>query len=356
MEMLQGRGYFAEGLHGDLKQAQRDKVMQKFRNGTIEILVATDVAARGIDVDDIDVVFNYDVPQDEEYYVHRIGRTGRAGKAGKAFTFCVGKEIYKLRDIMRYTKTKIQQQKLPTLSDVEEMKTNIYLEKIKGIIEEGHLTKYIHLVDRLMEEDYTSIDIAAALLKDHLSDVNADDIDALDDINLGGTELYGGEGEKWYACSSMPAKSKIRAKDIVGAIANEAGIPGKTLGEIAIFDEYTFVDVPNEFVRDILHGMKHAKIKGKRVHIEIAKKEKTYGKRENNKKKNGAYLLEKHRSLFLFLFYSCKPVFSAYSLKSAFHSALIAASSLWSGKAYCASSQAPSQPESLIVPVRFMCP
>lgn len=280
VEMLQGRGYFAEGLHGDLKQAQRDKVMQKFRNGTIEILVATDVAARGIDVDDIDVVFNYDVPQDEEYYVHRIGRTGRAGKAGKAFTFCVGKEIYKLRDIMRYTKTKIQQQKLPTLSDVEEIKTNIYLEKIKGIIEEGHLTKYIHLVDRLMEEDYTSIDIAAALLKDHLSDVNADDIDALDDINLGGTELYGGEGEKMVRLFiNAGKKSKIRAKDIVGAIANEAGIPGKTLGEIAIFDEYTFVDVPNEFVRDILHGMKHAKIKGKRVHIEIAKKEKTYGKK-----------------------------------------------------------------------------
>ena len=280
VEMLQGRGYFEEGLHGDLKQAQRDKVMQKFRNGTIEILVATDVAARGIDVDDIDVVFNYDVPQDEEYYVHRIGRTGRAGKAGKAFTFCVGKEIYKLRDIMRYTKTKIQQQKLPTLSDVEEMKTNIYLEKIKGIIEEGHLTKYIHLVDRLMEEDYTSIDIAAALLKDHLSDVNADDIDALDDINLGGTELYGGEGEKMVRLFiNAGKKSKIRAKDIVGAIANEAGIPGKTLGEIAIFDEYTFVDVPNEFVRDILHGMKHAKIKGKRVHIEIAKKEKTYGKK-----------------------------------------------------------------------------
>lgn len=280
VEMLQGRGYFAEGLHGDLKQAQRDKVMQKFRNGTIEILVATDVAARGIDVDDIDVVFNYDVPQDEEYYVHRIGRTGRAGKAGKAFTFCVGKEIYKLRDIMRYTKTKIQQQKLPTLSDVEEMKTNIYLEKIKGIIEEGHLTKYIHLVDRLMEEDYTSIDIAAALLKDHLSNINADDIDALDDINLGGTELYGGEGEKMVRLFiNAGKKSKIRAKDIVGAIANEAGIPGKTLGEIAIFDEYTFVDVPNEFVRDILHGMKHAKIKGKRVHIEIAKKEKTYGKK-----------------------------------------------------------------------------
>ena len=90
VELLQGRGYFAEGLHGDLKQAQRDKVMQKFRNGTIEILVATDVAARGIDVDDIDIVFNYDVPQDEEYYVHRIGRTGRAGRSGKGLHFFRG--------------------------------------------------------------------------------------------------------------------------------------------------------------------------------------------------------------------------------------------------------------------------
>ena len=280
VEMLQGRGYFAEGLHGDLKQPQRDKVMQKFRNGTIEILVATDVAARGIDVDDIDIVFNYDVPQDEEYYVHRIGRTGRAGKAGKAFTFCVGKEIYKLRDIMRYTKSKIVQQKLPTLSDVEEMKTNIFLEKIKGIVDEGHLTKYIHLVDRLMEEDYTSIDIAAALLKNHLSDINADEIDALDDINLGGTELYGGEGEKMVRLFlNAGKKNKIRAKDIVGAIANEAGVPGKALGAIDLYDDYTFVDVPNEFVRDVLYGMKNAKIKNKKVHIEIAKKDKTSGKR-----------------------------------------------------------------------------
>ena len=190
VELLQGRGYFAEGLHGDLKQAQRDKVMQKFRNGTIEILVATDVAARGIDVDDIDIVFNYDVPQDEEYYVHRIGRTGRAGRSGKAFTFCVGKEIYKLRDIMRYTKTKIIQQKLPTLSDVEEMKTNIFLEKIKETIQEGHLVKYINLVERLMENDYAAMDIAAALLKHNLADVRTDDMDIMDDINFNGTEMY----------------------------------------------------------------------------------------------------------------------------------------------------------------------
>lgn len=275
VEMLQGRGYFAEGLHGDLKQQQRDKVMQKFRNGTIEILVATDVAARGIDVDDVDIVFNYDIPQDEEYYVHRIGRTGRAGRSGKAFTFCVGKEIYKLRDIMRYTKTKINQQKLPTLSDVEEMKTNLFLDKVKNIIEEGHLTKYVHLVDRLMGEDYTSIDIAAALLKNHLSDVNVDEIDVLDDINLGGTEVYGGNGEKMVRLFiNAGKKNKVRTKDIVGAIANESGVPGKVLGAIDLYDDYAFVDVPKEYVQDVIYGMKTAKIKGKKVHIEIAKKDK----------------------------------------------------------------------------------
>lgn len=276
VELLQGRGYFAEGLHGDLKQPQRDKVMQKFRNGTIEILVATDVAARGIDVDDIDVVFNYDVPQDEEYYVHRIGRTGRAGRAGKAFTFCVGKEIYKLRDIMRYTKTKIAQQKLPTLSDVEEMKTNIFLEKVKEVVNEGHLTKYINLVDRLMKEDYTAIDIAAALLKNHLADVNVDELDVLDDINLGGTEMYGGENTKMVRMFiNAGKKNKIRAKDIVGAIANESGVPGKALGAIDLYDDYSFVDVPKEYVKDILVGMKTAKIKNKRIHMEIAKKDKS---------------------------------------------------------------------------------
>ncbi len=281
VELLQGRGYFAEGLHGDLKQPQRDKVMQKFRNGTIEILVATDVAARGIDVDDIDVVFNYDVPQDEEYYVHRIGRTGRAGKAGKAFTFCVGKEIYKLRDIMRYTKTKIAQQKLPTLSDVEEMKTNIFLEKLKDTMNEGHLTKYVNLVDRLMEEDYNAIDIAAALLKNHLADVNVDELDVLDDINLGGTEVYGGDDEKMVRLFiNAGKKNKIRTKDIVGAIANETGVPGKVLGAIDLYDDYTFVDIPKEYVKDVLVGMKNAKIKNKRIHMEIAKKDKA--KKNNN--------------------------------------------------------------------------
>lgn len=271
VEQLQGRGYFAEALHGDLKQPQRDKVMQKFRNGTIEILVATDVAARGIDVDDVDIVFNYDVPQDDEYYVHRIGRTGRAGRSGKAFTFCVGKEIYKLRDIMRYTKTKIIQKKLPTLSDIEEIKTANFLERVKEVIDEGALGKYIDMVDNMVnEDDVAATDIAAALLKLSLSDLISSDID---DININHSELYGDAGDDIIRLFvNVGKKNKIRAKDIVGAFAGEAGIPGKSIGHVDIYDDYTFVDVPAEYAKDIIVAMKNNKIKGKKVNIEIAKK------------------------------------------------------------------------------------
>ena len=271
VEQLQGRGYFAEALHGDLKQPQRDKVMQKFRNGTIEILVATDVAARGIDVDDVDIVFNYDVPQDDEYYVHRIGRTGRAGKSGKAFTFCVGKEIYKLRDIMRYTKTKIIQKKLPSLSDIEEIKTTSFLEKVKEIIDDGGLGKYIDIVDNMVnDQDVAATDIAAALLKISLSDLIPGDAE---DLDFSGTEIYGDSGDDSVRLFiNAGKKNKIRAKDIVGAFAGEAGVPGNLIGHIDLYDDYTFVDVPSEYVRDIMSAMKNSKIKGKKVNIEIAKK------------------------------------------------------------------------------------
>lgn len=271
VEQLQGRGYFAEALHGDLKQPQRDKVMQKFRNGTIEILVATDVAARGIDVDDVDIVFNYDVPQDDEYYVHRIGRTGRAGKSGKAFTFCVGKEIYKLRDIMRYTKTKIIQSKLPSLSDIEEIKTSNFLEKVKEVIDDGSLGKYVDMITNMVnEQDVAATDIAAALLKISLSDLISSDID---DINYGGTEIYGDSGDDTVRLFlNAGKKNKIRAKDIVGAFAGEAGVPGKVIGHIDIYDDYTFVDVPAEYVKDIITAMKNSRIKNKKINIEIAKK------------------------------------------------------------------------------------
>lgn len=171
---LQTRGYAVEALHGDMRQEQRNRVMAKFRKGLLDILVATDVAARGIDVDDIEAVFNYDIPSDEEYYVHRIGRTGRARKTGKAYTFVVGREIYKLKDIQRYTKAKIVLTKVPTLVDVEETKISVLFKQLKKRIADRSINNYIGYIEKFIEENnkksaeenfITSIDIAAALLK-----------------------------------------------------------------------------------------------------------------------------------------------------------------------------------------------
>ncbi len=162
---LEARGYLAQGLHGDMTQPQRTYAMERFRRNVTEILVATDVAARGIDVENIEAVFNYDLPQDEEYYVHRIGRTARAGKSGQAFTFVVGREIHKLRDIESYAATKITRSPIPSLTDVGEVKTSALLERVKTIIDRGGTEEYERVIDPLLREDYTSLDIAAALLK-----------------------------------------------------------------------------------------------------------------------------------------------------------------------------------------------
>ncbi len=173
---LQARGYSAEALHGDMRQEARDKVMAQFRKGNIDILIATDVAARGIDVDNVEAVFNYDLPNDEEYYVHRIGRTGRAGKTGKAYTFVIGREIIKLKDIQKYTKSYITPIKPPTLLDVEETRMGSVLESIKETLITGQHLPYIHFVEKMLEElnaqtedndPTTTIDIAAALLKQY---------------------------------------------------------------------------------------------------------------------------------------------------------------------------------------------
>lgn len=163
---LHARGYAAEAIHGDLKQNQRDKVMAKFRTGKLEVLVATDVAARGIDVDDIDAVFNYDMPQDEEYYVHRIGRTARAGRSGQSHTFVVGKEFHKIRDIERFTKSKITRKDPPSTTEVAELRTSTFLDEIKAAIGDGSgLSKYDQYIDKLADEDFTTFEIAAGLLK-----------------------------------------------------------------------------------------------------------------------------------------------------------------------------------------------
>ncbi len=165
VEVLKSRGYLAEALHGDLNQRQRDKVMSGFRSGIVEVLVATDVAGRGIDVNDVEAVFNYDLPRDDEDYVHRIGRTARAGKTGKAFTFIVGRQIYNLKRIERANGLKITCHQIPSLSDLDETRLKFYSNKIREVLQKGGLSKYIGLIENLMGDEYTTLDIAAALLK-----------------------------------------------------------------------------------------------------------------------------------------------------------------------------------------------
>ncbi len=165
VEVLKSRGYFAEGLHGDMNQAQREKVMRNFRNGVIEILVATDVAGRGLDVNDIEAVFNYDLPSDEEDYVHRIGRTGRAGKTGIAFTFIVGKQIYYLKRIEKTNAMKMKAGQVPSITDLDETRVLNFKNKIEAVINKGHLTKYVNLITKMMDDDLIALDIAAAMLK-----------------------------------------------------------------------------------------------------------------------------------------------------------------------------------------------
>jgi ATP-dependent RNA helicase DeaD len=267
-EALQGRGYFAEGLHGDLKQHQRDRVMHSFRNGKTDILVATDVAARGIDVDDVEAVFNYDVPQDDEYYVHRIGRTGRAGREGRAFTLVVGREIYKLKDIMRYCKTKIKAQSIPSINDVTAVKAEKILDKLTAIIENEDLSKMVSMIEeRVNEADFTSLDIAAAFLKLMMGD---DKCKAEDDKL---TEDFGDTGAEEGMVRlfiNLGKNQRVKPGDILGAIAGETGMPGKLIGSIDMYDKYTFVEVPREYASEVIQIMKTAKIKGKSINIEPA--------------------------------------------------------------------------------------
>lgn len=272
VEGLKGRGYFAEALHGDMKQLHRDRVMNGFRSGKVDILVATDIAARGIDVDDVEAVFNYDVPQDDEFYVHRIGRTGRAGRMGRAFTFVVGKEVYKLKDIQRYCKTKIVAQPIPSLYDVSNVKAEKILTQVNSIIESVDLSKMIDIIEKKVnEEDYTSLEVAAAFLKMSMGDTN-EDIEERQPRNNSDFGNTGASKGMVRLFINIGKKQNVRPGDILGAIAGETGMAGRLIGSIDMYDKYTFVEIPKEYAPDVINVMKNAKIKGKTINVEPANK------------------------------------------------------------------------------------
>lgn len=170
-EHLKARGYEVEGLHGDLTQGQRDTVMNLFRSGRTNILIATDVAARGIDVNDVEAVYNFDVPEDIEYYVHRIGRTGRAGKTGRSFTLVVGREAYKIRDIERICHTKIKERKVPNAADITARKAEKILQEASAVIENEDISRATeYILDAVALGQYSATQLAAAFMKMKLGD------------------------------------------------------------------------------------------------------------------------------------------------------------------------------------------
>lgn len=164
VDHLNAQGYSADRLHGDMSQNMRDRVMNRFRKSGLEFLVATDVAARGIDVDDVQVVVNYDLPYDAEDYLHRIGRTGRAGRSGRAISFVSGRELFQIQQIERFTRTRIQRSKIPSLDEVQEARANVFLAKLRATLQGGEFEKQDELVARLLEEGFSSTDICSALI------------------------------------------------------------------------------------------------------------------------------------------------------------------------------------------------
>lgn len=267
-EALQGRGYLAETIHGDLNQAQRNRVMKRFRESQIELLVATDVAARGLDIENITHVINYEIPQDAEAYVHRIGRTGRAGKSGEAITLIHPREYRQLRLIERAVRTRVTRREIPTLADLQERQRELLQEDLRQAVAEGQLSEYREMLTDLLE-DFDSVDLAAAAVKIlWRKDREREAAAKVEEPDFGDTGAEPGMVRLFVNVGRMQG---IGPADIVRSFASEAGISGSVIGVINIYDRFTFVEVPKDVAHRILLGMERASINGRSVNVEPAK-------------------------------------------------------------------------------------
>ncbi|WP_019119193.1 DEAD/DEAH box helicase [Brevibacillus massiliensis] len=266
-EALQARGYLADGLHGDLSQAQRDKVMKAFREGTIEFLIATDVAARGIDVGNVTHVINYDIPQDPESYVHRIGRTGRAGRKGIAMTLVTPREMRQMMIIQKQTKAAIVSRNVPTLEEVAERKQEQLREQLINLIESDGIAEMYEKVAQSLAADYSPEQIAAAAL--HLAFHNeiGDGTEA-EVYDFGETGAAKGMVRFFL---NVGRNANVKPQDLVREISESVGIPGKAVGRIDIFENFTFVEVPEEVAPFVYEALRQTRINGKRINLEPAK-------------------------------------------------------------------------------------
>jgi ATP-dependent RNA helicase DeaD len=296
---LLARGYQADALHGNLSQGQRDRVMQRFRSGAADLLVATDVAARGLDIDDVDLIINYDIPLDVENYVHRIGRTGRAGRSGKALTFVTPREGYKLRDIARYTRAQITRSELPSRRAVNELKMERIMEDVRENVaahiketqESKKMDRFALMLDPLFDSGMPPREVAAALLKMIMNkDLGAEEPE-IEPVaqryerpekggkpgfrQKGAAPRFPGKGKARRPMErlfiNVGSKFKVTPRDIMGAITGETGLPGRIIGNIDIYERFTFVEVPREHAEEIMRIMSKATIRGARIAVDIAK-------------------------------------------------------------------------------------
>lgn len=276
------KGYNCDKIHGDIKQSQRLDTLNKFNNGLIDILIATDVAARGLDIKEVDLVINYEVPSKEDYYVHRIGRTGRAGREGASFTLVSAKELRKIEDIEKYTKKSIRKRTIPTVDKVNEVKQDKFIRGIVSVIESGDLGENRELAGELMDKGYDAETVIAAMIKKLVKFDLSEERDLNDvlperrkrgEVKLENTERFH---------VNLGKKQGIRPGDILGAVAGECDIPGYDIGEIEVLDNFSFFTASKDHKHRILDRMNRSQIKGMDVAVELSKEKKSRFAREKS--------------------------------------------------------------------------
>lgn len=279
------RGYNAMGLHGDMKQSQRDRVMREFKNGNIETLIATDVAARGIDIKDIDVVFNYDLPDDMEYYVHRIGRTGRANREGVSYSLVSRREMYRLHEIMRYTKAKIKLMTIPNVAEITNVRIQQTLNGILDVLSHQKLDTYEQAILDFVEntdDAYTILNIAAAFL------ARDSDTGELKEIE----ENFSSDRRRGNSRSGNPNATRMFINvgrldrvnvNTMRKLLNDANITDEEIYDIDIMEKFSFIEIDNSKVDDVFVALNGIMMNGRRVNTEISNTK----KRNNNSRSNG---------------------------------------------------------------------
>ena len=270
-EKLSEYNFSIQGLHGDMKQSQRTQVMDSFKSGRVNVLTATDVAARGIDVKNVEYVINYDIPQTNEYYIHRIGRTGRAGKKGIAITICSGRrQIALFKQVLRETKSEAEEVSIPTVAQIKEKYHMQEIEKINAILAEESEEQYDKIVDSLLSKDISLHKLASNLIKLQMSSKSMD-LTKFEEIGNIKARPQNGEAQNGYAkiIFNIGRSCRIAPNHIVGAITEKMNIRGSKIGKIEIYDDYSTVEVPEVMAPEIAESMTGSKIAGKFVNAQI---------------------------------------------------------------------------------------